>query len=55
MQADVEYNVPRRFDPGLSYLWKWIPSRGKYGGLLCGIDTNALDVGSFKEGKYGTK
>lgn len=44
MQADVEDNVMRRFDPGLNYLWKCIPSRGKFGGLLCGIDTNALCV-----------
>ena len=52
MQADVEDSLLRRFDPHQNYLWKWLPSRGRSGGLLCGIDINLYDVGSFKDGKY---
>lgn len=35
-----------------AYLWKWVPSRGKSGGILVGINTEFLDVGSFIEGTY---
>jgi hypothetical protein len=35
-----------------NYFWKWIPSRGKSGGILCGIKNDSLDVSAFKSGKY---
>jgi len=48
----IDDSILRAFDPAQSYLWKWIPSRGKSGGLLTGINIDMLDVGTFKEGKY---
>jgi hypothetical protein len=42
----------RKIDPNQSYLWKWLPSNGKSGGLLMGVSTNNYDVGSFVEGEF---
>ena len=52
MQAEIDNAILRKFDPLQNYLQKWIPSRGRSGGILSGIRLNSLDVGSFKEGKY---
>lgn len=52
MQVNVVDSIIRRIDPSQNYKWKWLPSREKSGGLLCGIDIDTMDVGSFKEGKY---
>lgn len=49
MQADIDDNILRLIDPYVSYLWKWIPSRGRSGGILSGLNTDLCDVGSFKE------
>ena len=51
-QADIDDKTLRLIDPAGSYLWKWIPSKGKSGGILSGINTDIYDVGSFHEGKY---
>jgi hypothetical protein len=52
MQVNVVDSIIRRIDPSQNYQWKWLPSREKSGCLLCGIDIDIMDVGSFKEGKY---
>jgi len=52
MQADIDDRILRQIDPSQAYLWKWIPSRGKSGGILSGVRIELLDVGTFKEGKY---
>ena len=36
----------------MDYLWKWIPSRGKSRGILVGINTDHLEVGTFSEGEF---
>ena len=51
-QADIDDKTIRLIDPAGNYLWKWIPSKGKSGGILSGINTDIYDVGSFHEGKY---
>ena len=48
----MDDNSLRKFDPNGIYLWKWIPSSGRSGGILSGINTYLLDVGGFCEGKY---
>ena len=52
MVENIDDITLKGFDPNSNYLWKWIPSRGKSGGLLSGINTEFLDVGGFCEGKY---
>ena len=47
MPSDLHDNVLKEIDPVQSNLWKWIPSRGKSGGILVGINIEFLDVGSF--------
>ena len=52
MVESVNDSCLRKLDPNGNYLWKWMPSRGKSGGLLSGINIDLLDVGSFCEGKF---
>ena len=52
MQAEIADSIIRQIDISHSYLWKWIPSQGKSGGILSGINLEYYDVGSFKEGKH---
>ena len=51
MQEAIDDTIIRSFDPNQSYLWKWVPSRGKSGGILSGIKLDLFGVGTFKEGK----
>jgi hypothetical protein len=40
----------RKLDPSDSYFWKWVPSVGRSGGILCGVKTESLEVSAFKAG-----
>ena len=52
LQQDIGDHILRQIDPHQSYLWKWIPSCGRSGGILSGIKLKIFDVGFFKEGKF---
>lgn len=52
MQEDIEEKIIGGIDPVETYLWKWIPSTGKSGGILVRINIEFLDVGGFTEGDY---
>ena len=52
MLENVDDKILRKIDPNGVYLWKWIPARGKSGGILSGVNTDLMEVGSFFEGKY---
>lgn len=52
MQQDIEDSTIRKIDPSQSYLWKWLPSNGKSGGILGGINLEYMDVGGFVEGEF---
>jgi exonuclease III len=52
MQEDISDNILRQIDTNKKYLWKWVPSRGRSGGILSGINLDFLDVGAFEDGKY---
>ena len=52
MIENVDDKILKNIDPNGIYLWKWIPSRGKSGGILSGVNNDVLEVGSFIEGKY---
>lgn len=52
MAKNCDDRILRKFDPRSDYLWKWIPSKGKSGGKLSGINVDLFDVGAFHEGKY---
>ena len=52
MQADIDDRLLRAIDPATNYLWKWVPSQGKSGGILSGINLEFYDVGGFHEGKH---
>jgi hypothetical protein len=47
MQENIDDSILRQIDPGQDYLWKWIPSRGRSGGILSGINLQYFDVESF--------
>jgi hypothetical protein len=42
----------RKLDPGDSYFWKWVPSVGRSGGILCGVKNESLEVSVFKAGRF---
>jgi hypothetical protein len=52
MQAVIEDKTLRLIDPNQNYLWKWIPSKGRFWCILSGINLEFYDVGAFPEGKY---
>ena len=42
----------RKIDPSKKYAWHWIPSEGKSGGILCGVNLEKFDVIHFSEGNF---
>ena len=42
----------RQIDPNHKFRWEWNPSRGKSGGILCGISKDKFDILMTKCGKY---
>jgi len=50
MVEECEVSLLRKFDTHQDYLWEWIPSKGRSGGILVGICLNKYDVGSFMKG-----
>ena len=42
----------RNIDYGKKIAWHWIPSKGKSGGILCGINIDRFDVISIMEGSF---
>jgi hypothetical protein len=37
MKQDYNFSFFRKLDPGTTFFWKWVPSVGKSGGILCGV------------------
>jgi hypothetical protein len=52
MRKDYDQHVFWKLDPGNSYSWKWVPSIGKFGGILCGVKNDYLDVNAVKIGRF---
>lgn len=52
MLEEIVDSTLRKFDPFQAYLWKWIPSSGRSGGILVGINLEYLEVGSFIDGEF---
>ena len=42
----------RKLDPRQRFHWEWNPSRGKSGGILCGISKDNFDILATRSGKY---
>ena len=42
----------RKIDPNQKFHWEWAPSRGKSGGILCGLSKDNFDILMTKHGKY---
>jgi hypothetical protein len=52
MKVELNDQILRKFDINQAYLWKWIPSKGMFGGIVVGINVRFMDVGSFYDGEY---
>ena len=52
MKKEYKQSFFRSIDPESKYFWKWNPSVGRSGGILCGIRSETLDVSGFKSGKF---
>jgi hypothetical protein len=50
MKKDYKQSFFRNIDPGNNFFWKWIPSVGKSGVILCGVRYDVLEVQSMKLG-----
>uniref|UniRef100_A0A0A9HMI6 Endonuclease/exonuclease/phosphatase domain-containing protein n=1 Tax=Arundo donax TaxID=35708 RepID=A0A0A9HMI6_ARUDO len=50
IKCDYSNFFLRKFDPANLFLWNWIPSRGRAGGMLCGIRQENLNVISIQTG-----
>ena len=52
LQETIKKRYPlsflRKIDPQQKYVWHWIPSRGRSGGILSGIKTKRFDILSSK-------
>lgn len=55
VKKDFSSKFLRKFDPGDLFCWKWIPSVGKAGGILCGVRYDTFDIKSCSAGKYVMK
>jgi hypothetical protein len=42
----------RKIEPENAFFWKWIPSVGKSGGILCGAKNETLGVQAVKLGDF---
>jgi exonuclease III len=42
----------RKVDPNKTYLWDWIPSNGKSGGIISGFNLDRYDVGVRVQGVF---
>ena len=42
----------RKIDPMKKFIWHWLASDGKSGGILCGININKFDVDNVVEGQF---
>jgi exonuclease III len=52
MMQDFLDECIRKVDPNKSFLWDWIPSKGKSGGILSGFLLDRFDVGAKVQGEY---
>jgi exonuclease III len=52
MKKDYKQSFFRKIDPGNNFFWKWIPSIGKSGGILCGVRYEVLEVQTVKLGEF---
>jgi hypothetical protein len=42
----------RKIDPHQSYIWHWLPSNGRSGGILCGVKTDEYEVIKVEEHEF---
>jgi hypothetical protein len=52
MMQDFPDSCVRKVDPSRVYLWDWIPSKGKSGGILSGFNLDRYDVGARVQGDF---
>ena len=42
----------RKIDYNKKFAWRWVPSNGKSGGILCGVNLDRFEVIKFVEGAF---
>jgi hypothetical protein len=52
MKSDYDQSFFRKIDPDNNFFWKWVPSVGKSGGILCGVKPDSLDLNAVKIGRF---
>ncbi|KAF6982667.1 hypothetical protein CFC21_001030 [Triticum aestivum] len=44
LQETMKGSYKQKIDPYQKFHWEWVPSRGKSGGILCGLNKYKFDV-----------
>lgn len=52
MRKNFNEKFFRTLDSQKNFKWFWIPSKGKYGGMLSGIKTERFELENFESGEY---
>jgi hypothetical protein len=52
IKKDYDNSFFRKLDPNNIFFWKWVPSIGRSGGILCGVRNDSLEVNAFKAGRF---
>jgi hypothetical protein len=52
MKREYKQSFFRIIGPGNNFFWKWIPSVCKFGGILCGLRYEVLEVQAVKLGEF---
>jgi len=52
IKLDTCSSIFRELDPQKDFLWHWIPSKGKSGGMLSGIKLERFSLENFESGEF---
>jgi hypothetical protein len=52
MKEKYDDSFLRKIDPDRDFFWKWVPSVGRSGGIICGVKNCSLEVQSVKIGAH---
>ena len=52
MKSNYTPSFFRKLDPQQKFYWEWNPSRGKSGGILCGVNKTKFDILEVIHGKF---
>jgi len=52
IKEDFSPQLLQEIDGGLNFVWHWVPSRGRSGGILMGVKGDVLELEEYSMGDY---